>query len=159
MSNKKALSLFDGGKKGVLSRMQGLIQERLSQKNSSFIKSLAEKTDCMFEEINTIVKHRDDEQIEQDHGRLVFKVFMRVESPLNISIHDALGLLSFKNGAKDYWQQQRKIENPIVFIGRTGKSAVSNINFSQEERDNKELDLYVRLRAIEELIEYIKVER
>lgn len=157
MSGNSALLLFDGGKNGILSRMRILIRKKLSHKKSSFVKKLAEKTGCSFEYIN-LLKNREDPQEQEVQDKLVFNVFQRIEGPLNLSIHHALGSPSFKNGEREHWQRQCKIENPIFFIGGTGKGKGSNTNLSQEEKDSKELDLYVRLRAIEELIEFSKTE-
>ena len=157
MSYESALSLFDGEKDGVLSRMRILIQENLSHKNDSFIKELAEKTGCSFEYLK-LLKKGHDPQGEEDKDKFVFNVFQRIEGPLNLSIHHALGSPSLKNGKKEHWQRQRKIENPIFFIGRTGKGTGSDAELSQEDEDSKELDLYVKLRAIEELIEFSKTE-
>lgn len=146
MPNGEALSLFPGGKNGVIERMNSMVKDVLSSKSedSQFVQWFAEEFS---------LKEGEFECLRKGKKRIDFEFFEKVKEALNISMHDVLGPPSFNDGEKEYWSKQLKI-NPMVLAAPAGDSKGEESVQKENRIDKKEIELrfYVRLRAISALL-------
>lgn len=143
MAGSNALSLFPGRKDGVLERMRTKVKKTLSNKDPQFLKWFAEEFDLTEHRVESLISGND---------HVDFHFFEKVKEALDISIHDVLGKPFFRDGEKDDWSKQLKL-NPMVLGAPAGKSnAEKSIQKEDQVRKDRELKLYVRLRAISELL-------
>lgn len=141
----KALALFCKGKAEILGRMRKRIAERLSQESEAFRTQIAQEFD---------LAETDVERLKVGTMTVDFSLFDRLKGVLGIPIQDVLGPPRFTNGARLYWERQCQSESPMFFAAPSkepeGAGDKENIP-DKKERKRIELELYVRLRAIDEL--------
>ena len=142
MPNEKALSLFKGGEKGVISRMTLRVKTILSNKDDRFLKWFAKEFG---------LKPNEMKCLKEGKKSIDFRFFEKVQEALDISIHDVLGAPVLRDGEKKRWRDQLRI-NPMVLAAPGKEPGGEESYHTKEEREAAELGFYVRLRAINELV-------
>jgi transcriptional regulator with XRE-family HTH domain len=163
----KALDLFEGGENGVNKRMGNVIRKGLNKKVNDITKAFRPKKVSEKRVINAIAKKLGIKastltQIFNGtlNGKVNYKLFDRLEFPLDLSIYDVLkkpkGLENSE--IKEKWLNERK-KHPIF-----GAAAINGSNIPQghgkhkvkhrEALERESLELYVTLRAIKELADH-----
>jgi transcriptional regulator with XRE-family HTH domain len=169
MSELKALDLFKGGKEGVYRRMGEVTRKGLHKKVNEITTALKPKKVNEKQVINAIAKKLGIKastltQIfyDRSNGEVKYKLFDRLEFPLELSIYDILrkpkGLDNSETKKK--WSKERRVHPIPIF----GAAATSGSGIPQDRNKHKvkqkealerdALKLYVTLRAIKELADH-----
>ena len=144
----KALSLFFP-KEGVNPREQALrhaaarVREVLSKAPKQLLDYLMHEFDLTEDKLAGLKKK---------NGPIDFELFDGIKGALGLSWRDVLGKPDLSNGAREHWEQQCQ-ESPMFFAApiMDVEGDSERVALSDEERKELELELYVRLRAVDEL--------
>ena len=141
---ENALSLFSGGPDGVKLRMAKAVKDTLASKES--VPGFLDWFKDEFE-----VDEKALGQLQKGDQDIDIRLFEKLQETLDISFHDVLGEPSFRNGAKEFWLGQQ-CANPMILTGPIKEPSAPNDTRGGKEAQERELKLYVRLCAINELV-------
>jgi transcriptional regulator with XRE-family HTH domain len=164
MSELKALDLFEGGEKGVYTRMVNIIRDGLLKKVNDITTSFKPRKISKNRVINAIAKKLGIKasiltQIfnGKSNGEVNYKLFDRLEFPFDLSIYDVLKKPIGLNDPKirKDWSNERKSHRILgaAFIngGNIPRDCSKHKETQKKGLEREALELYVVLRAIKEL--------
>ena len=139
-----AIALFCKDKVEIFKKMSEKIAEVLSKKSEVFCEQIAREFDLTPAQVK---------QLKSGTKTVDFALFDRLKGALEIPIQDVLGSPHFTPQTRHYWEKQCQFESPMFFAAPSLEEGGAGCkgHIPDEERKRIELDLYVRLRAIDEL--------
>lgn len=164
MSELKALDLFKGGKEGVYRRMGEVTRKGLHKKVNEITTALKPKKVNEKRVINAIAKKLGIKASTltqifngKSNGEVNYKLFDRLEFPLELSIYDVLKKPIGLNDPKirKDWSNERESHRILGAALINGGSVPRDCRKHKEKQkkglEREALELYVVLRAIKEL--------
>lgn len=140
------LSVF-GGRDSIIKRMGEAIKNQILSQKKPFreLFDIAKEREIPLETVFKILEGRYKECV-------TYELFEKLEGPLDLVINQILGEPTFSDDSeKEYWDRQRLEASPMLIAGGLAQLDDTKKKRGRETKEGIGLNLYLRLRAIEEL--------
>lgn len=133
-----ALDCYEGKRAGVFRRMTSLMRNELQGQNVKDLKLI---------ENHYEIPSGDLYQFANGDQVITYSLFKRLRCHFGISIHEVLGEMVPEQCDMEYWKEEQE-DKPILSADLLADCEAPD----EEEQDDMEIENYIELRAIEELV-------